>query len=400
MKKIGLSVLILCVSIFFLFGCGNIQNETDNNEELISDSILDETEINENQDNDVDDEELVKDSTEENQSNDSTWIYYEAAKEPHLLIESKMLSMDSYDTAYTRGFKYMLRGDFEDVESSSLEDWIKVVNKFSDNTFCKEFKRILDETNYYELSQDEKAFLDFYIRFDSFTYTDSQYKDSTLGKVIGDVYVINYNDYATYKMDDGRSVAAPREMIFDIEGMEDWGLTSSKIGLVYFSDLKNPNVHCVYRTVVSNDDWLFDSNNKYISAGGLIVDEENAKNAYDTIGFFYVTDTGAAKPLCKYSGEEYNELIDVYSELIEFMRTFSDEVFLPYLSEVKIKEAQRINAPKAEKQKETYSTGKCPNCGGSGMAKYYYGSSDLEAYLSGHDSYEVRECPMCHGTGE
>lgn len=56
---------------------------------------------------------------------------------------------------------------------------------------------------------------------------------------------------------------------------------------------------------------------------------------------------------------------------------------------------------KSEKNNSSSSnSGKCPNCGGSGMAKYYYGSSDLEAYLSGHDSYEVRECPMCHGTGE
>ena len=37
--------------------------------------------------------------------------------------------------------------------------------------WLKELKRIINNTNYYELSQDEKAFLDFYIRYDNFTYT-------------------------------------------------------------------------------------------------------------------------------------------------------------------------------------------------------------------------------------
>lgn len=56
--------------------------------------------------------------------------------------------------------------------------------------------------------------------------------------------------------------------------------------------------------------------------------------------------------------------------------------------------------PGGSGKKNTSGTGKCPNCGGSGMVKFYYGSSDLEAYLSGHDAYEVGECPMCDGTGK
>lgn len=46
------------------------------------------------------------------------------------------------------------------------------------------------------------------------------------------------------------------------------------------------------------------------------------------------------------------------------------------------------------------SGSKCPNCNGTGYVKYYYGSSDLEAALSGHDSYTVGECSMCDGTGK
>lgn len=42
---------------------------------------------------------------------------------------------------------------------------------------------------------------------------------------------------------------------------------------------------------------------------------------------------------------------------------------------------------------------KCINCNGTGTVKYYYGSSDLEAVLSGHDPYTFGSCSMCNGTG-
>ena len=42
----------------------------------------------------------------------------------------------------------------------------------------------------------------------------------------------------------------------------------------------------------------------------------------------------------------------------------------------------------------------CPQCNGSGVIKYYYGASDLEAYLDGHEPYTMDTCPTCHGTGE
>lgn len=41
----------------------------------------------------------------------------------------------------------------------------------------------------------------------------------------------------------------------------------------------------------------------------------------------------------------------------------------------------------------------CPACNGSGTTRYYYGSSDLEAILSGHDPYILDTCPMCGGSG-
>ncbi len=42
---------------------------------------------------------------------------------------------------------------------------------------------------------------------------------------------------------------------------------------------------------------------------------------------------------------------------------------------------------------------KCPVCNGTGYVKYYYGDSDLQAYLDGYDPYTVGECTSCNGTG-
>ena len=41
----------------------------------------------------------------------------------------------------------------------------------------------------------------------------------------------------------------------------------------------------------------------------------------------------------------------------------------------------------------------CPQCNGSGVVKYYYGESDLEAYLDGYEPYTMDTCPTCNGTG-
>lgn len=45
------------------------------------------------------------------------------------------------------------------------------------------------------------------------------------------------------------------------------------------------------------------------------------------------------------------------------------------------------------------SSGPCPACNGTGTIRFYYGSSDLEAILSGHDPYTLGTCPMCNGRG-
>ena len=286
--------------------------------------------------------------------NSSTWKYYSDASNPEFLKACEMLTMKSYHSTYTNGFQFMNRDDFIDVEPSSLEDWFKILNDYPDNSFCEEVQRILNSTNYNNLSMDEKAFLDFYIRYDSFTDTRKEHLDCTLGRVIGDVYVINYDDHSYYTMDNGKDVTAPREMVFDMEGLNDWGLTQSKMGLVYFSDFNDASRHCVYDTVVLNEDWKADAENKYICArldDGLVLSPEGVESAYNQLGYCYITNTAKAKTLCKYNGEDYNKIIDDYAELISFMKTFSDEVYLPYLIEIRAEAHQKWLDEKAEKEK-------------------------------------------------
>ena len=42
---------------------------------------------------------------------------------------------------------------------------------------------------------------------------------------------------------------------------------------------------------------------------------------------------------------------------------------------------------------------KCPVCNGTGAAKYYYGGSDLEALIDGHEASWYGQCGSCQGTG-
>ncbi len=42
---------------------------------------------------------------------------------------------------------------------------------------------------------------------------------------------------------------------------------------------------------------------------------------------------------------------------------------------------------------------KCSLCNGTGMVKYYYGDSDLQAYLDGHEASWYGQCGSCGGSG-
>ena len=57
-------------------------------------------------------------------------------------------------------------------------------------------------------------------------------------------------------------------------------------------------------------------------------------------------------------------------------------------------------AAASNKKKDKTSNKKvCSVCNGTGTQRYYYGSSTIEAWLSGHEDSELGQCYHCHGTG-
>lgn len=54
--------------------------------------------------------------------------------------------------------------------------------------------------------------------------------------------------------------------------------------------------------------------------------------------------------------------------------------------------------PQNSTQKDS-TEGECYWCNGTGMVKYYYGDSDLEAILNGHEPSWYGQCGSCQGTG-
>lgn len=73
-------------------------------------------------------------------------------------------------------------------------------------------------------------------------------------------------------------------------------------------------------------------------------------------------------------------------------------------SQVDLDLSDRKTSSKSPNSSSNYSGSsankKCTMCNGTGSAKYYYGESDLEALLTGHNTYEWGPCPMCGGTGK
>lgn len=61
---------------------------------------------------------------------------------------------------------------------------------------------------------------------------------------------------------------------------------------------------------------------------------------------------------------------------------------------------ESISKPSSSGNNSSSSNGKCYWCNGTGSVRYNYGSSDLEAILSGHDPYTYGTCASCGGTGK
>lgn len=82
------------------------------------------------------------------------------------------------------------------------------------------------------------------------------------------------------------------------------------------------------------------------------------------------------------------------------------ETVWTYTESFLMKNGQRIYSESRKPPSNSSSTSsstsdqKCYWCNGTGYIRYNYGSSDLEAILSGHDPYTYGICGGCGGTGK
>lgn len=65
-----------------------------------------------------------------------------------------------------------------------------------------------------------------------------------------------------------------------------------------------------------------------------------------------------------------------------------------------VKEKDDYSASSSFSSNSSTTSKVCAFCHGSGKVRYYYGSSWIEAALSGHDNYEYGKCTSCNGTGK
>lgn len=102
------------------------------------------------------------------------------------------------------------------------------------------------------------------------------------------------------------------------------------------------------------------------------------------------------------SGEySYTETVDDgKSELrrAKASDAYVESMYSPYKEVVLRMETEHAKDVEESLEKLT-AKDKCTLCNATGAVKYYYGGSDMEAYLDGHEPSWYGQCPSCDGKG-
>ena len=120
-----------------------------------------------------------------------------------------------------------------------------------------------------------------------------------------------------------------------------------------------------------------------ISKNGLSIRVISGASSY--VETIEVEDCGVYSALRRSSASDaYNwGMVNPYKETVLYMETINSEY-------VGGKLAKRVDDSGEE----------CYWCKGTGSVKYYYGESDLEAFVDGHDASWYGTCGSCGGTGK
>lgn len=198
---------------------------------------------------------------------------------------------------------------------------------------------------------------------------------------VGFVGVAGYNSRKNYEIqqayvayDNGRYDEA--QQTFTKQGMQE-EVDHCVLAKAVKGTLKERGMVLDGITINDTDDTIL------VKIVGKAADLDRTNVAYMLNGY-HVTLNGSM------NGEEYSKTYNVTQI------TTSDETLTKdnYQTYVKTVISNSSTSSSGNKEKVT-----CTMCNGTGSVKSYYGSSDLEAVLSGHDPYTFIKCSTCDGKG-
>ena len=196
-------------------------------------------------------------------------------------------------------------------DSNTFEDWIESLRKLkNDNLFAQKAIEIIDKTNYYDLEEYEKMYLDYYIKYNFFDLYSTWNDDKNMECI--EAYIVSFESEEPCYLS---------QLYFKIDSYN--ANTYKKISL--------------YKPA--------DGSKKRMTEGFL-----EREPIYDGEEFYFYNEDNVAKAK-SVDENKLNNLIVEYKELIDFMRDYSKECYLPIM-EANYKKDQEDYQRKKEEQKK------------------------------------------------
>lgn len=198
------------------------------------------------------------------------------------------------------------------LENNTFEDWIESIRKLkNDNLFAQKAIEIFDKTNYYDLEEYEKMYLDYYIK-DNF-----------------------FSSYSSWNFDEE----------YNINVVEAYTISFESENPCYLSELylKQGASSSFTRVLLYK---TADGSKKCITS--ISIDKSSISNGKE---LYYVNEDNIAT-VKSVDVDMLNNLIVEYKELIDFMRDYSEEYYLPIMEDEYKQEKADREAKQEEKKRE------------------------------------------------
>lgn len=216
-------------------------------------------------------------------------------------------------------------------------------------------------------------------------------------------YVLDRGDGSVDSVSDYKTPLDQTEIYKKLEQILDDGFGSKGYSMSYDRDIQSLNIYVeapanTRKNIISKYSKIKDTWEDMLSAM-----KEQAKDFYSVV---YVT--GKCEHVNMYLVDEikdsndYDEsdyLVWVENDTLKYNYPEDGRYSSEEVSDESDKDLSYYSIGSGSGGSSSSATVKCSSCNGTGSVKYYYGESDLEAVLSGHDPYEYGPCSSCDGTG-